>query len=125
MDLNAALLHSSTGAMLAGSKISAHAVIESLSAASVAMAVTVPGGAIGVYLGGVNTNDWAWSAYAAGTSAPGKDAANAMYVATGVAGGAVGPQYIYLALDPNDPPALFVEETAGTDTTIHAVFILA
>jgi hypothetical protein len=123
MDLNSALLATSTGASISGSKISAHAAVTSAAAESNAQAVTVPRGAVAVFISSQDNKDYAWSVYDSGTSAPAKDAASAMYVIQGTGTASLGHLWQRLDLDPYDPPALFLEETSGADTTLHVMFL--
>ena len=83
----------------------------------------MPRGAVSVFISSQDNKDYAWSVYDAGTSAPTKDAASAMYVIQGTGTASLGHLWQRLDLDPYDPPALFLEETSGADTTLHVMFL--
>ena len=117
-DLNSLLYRSSDLDLLrvvGGSRISTHANLTSNTVDGNAQVVTVPGNAVGVWVGHATLAVGVFSR-SSGAGTPLKDSAGRIVI-----GAENGPAFF--ALDPEDLPSMFVQEE-GADTALIAVLFI-
>lgn len=119
MDLNTALR--SQNPPIAGSTLTASEVTNTNANAN-ATAVTIPGGALGVYVSTEEISDGHVWFLAAGATAPvkGTPTPGRILIRFGTNG---HPGYAFFPLDPSDPPTLWIAESAAADQTFHFLFV--